>query len=85
VVRGPKTEPRTTPHGLRNTDHGWQILQLSTIVFLPLIGALLVLVAGGRGDRTSARARAVRVAVLAVSIVEFWRRSICGCGSIREC
>ena len=43
---------------------------LSTIVFLPLVGALLVLFAGGRGDRPE-RESAVRVAAFAVSIVEF--------------
>jgi NADH-quinone oxidoreductase subunit M len=43
---------------------------LSTIVFLPLAGALLVLLAGGRGDRPE-REGAVRVMALAVSLVAF--------------
>ena len=43
---------------------------LTAIVFLPLIGALLVLIAGGRGDRPE-REGAVRVMALAVSLVEF--------------
>src|SRR5512134_3076492 len=43
---------------------------LSLIVFAPLIGALLVLVAGGRGDRPE-REPLVRVLALAVSIVTF--------------
>src|SRR5258708_7609365 len=43
---------------------------LSAIVFLPLIGALFILVAGGRGDRPE-REGAVRAVALAVSIVVF--------------
>src|SRR5215212_8097470 len=43
---------------------------LSTIVFLPLVGALLVMLAGGRGDRPE-REGAVRVTALAVSLVAF--------------
>jgi NADH-quinone oxidoreductase subunit M len=43
---------------------------LTTIVFLPLVGALLVLIAGGRGDRPD-REPAVRYLALAVSLVEF--------------
>jgi NADH-quinone oxidoreductase subunit M len=43
---------------------------LSTIVFLPLAGALLVLLAGGRGDRPE-REGAVRMIALAVSLVAF--------------
>jgi NADH-quinone oxidoreductase subunit M len=43
---------------------------LSTIVFLPLVGAVLVLLAGGRGDRPE-REGIVRVAALAVSLVAF--------------
>ena len=43
---------------------------LSTIVFLPLAGALLVLLAGGRGDRPE-REGAVRATALAVSLVAF--------------
>src|SRR5215472_6518451 len=42
---------------------------LTTIVFLPLIGALLVLMTGGGGDRPE-REGAVRTVALAVSIVE---------------
>jgi NADH-quinone oxidoreductase subunit M len=43
---------------------------LTVIVFLPLFGALLVLVAGGRGDRPD-REATVRAVALAVSLVEF--------------
>src|ERR1043166_189027 len=43
---------------------------LTVIVFLPLIGALLVFVAGGRGDRPE-REGTVRAVALAVSLVEF--------------
>ena len=43
---------------------------LSTIVFLPLAGALLVLLAGGRGDRPE-REGIVRVLSLVVSLVAF--------------
>jgi NADH-quinone oxidoreductase subunit M len=43
---------------------------LSTIVFLPLVGALLVMLAGGRGDRPE-REGMVRAAALAVSLVAF--------------
>src|SRR5215217_3451884 len=43
---------------------------LSAIVFLPLVGALLVLVAGGQGDRRD-REPVVRMLALAVSLVTF--------------
>ena len=43
---------------------------LSTIVFLPLAGALLVLLAGGRGDRPD-REPLVRTLALGVSLVTF--------------
>jgi NADH-quinone oxidoreductase subunit M len=43
---------------------------LSVIVFLPLVGGLLVLLAGGRGDRPD-RERLVRILALAASIVTF--------------
>ena len=43
---------------------------LSLIVFLPLVGALLVLLAGGRGDRPD-REPLVRNVALAVSLVTF--------------
>ena len=43
---------------------------LSTIVFLPLVGALLVLVAGGRGDRPE-REGMVRTVALVTSLVAF--------------
>jgi NADH-quinone oxidoreductase subunit M len=43
---------------------------LSTIVFLPLVGAVLVLLAGGRGDRPD-REPAVRYVALAVSLAVF--------------
>ena len=43
---------------------------LSTIVFLPLAGALLVLLAGGRGDRPD-REGTVRMLALVVSLVAF--------------
>jgi NADH-quinone oxidoreductase subunit M len=43
---------------------------LSTIVFLPLVGALLVLLAGGRGDRPE-REGTVRAVALGVSLVAF--------------
>jgi NADH-quinone oxidoreductase subunit M len=43
---------------------------LTTIVFLPLIGALLVLLAGGRGDRPE-REGTVRALALGVSLVAF--------------
>jgi NADH-quinone oxidoreductase subunit M len=43
---------------------------LSTIVFLPLAGALLVMLAGGRGDRPE-REGTVRALALAVSLVAF--------------
>jgi NADH-quinone oxidoreductase subunit M len=46
------------------------MMLLSTIVFLPLAGALLVLLAGGRGDRPE-REGAVRTMALAVSLVAF--------------
>ena len=41
---------------------------LSTIVFLPLVGAILVLIAGGRGDRPE-RGPLVRNLALAASLV----------------
>ena len=43
---------------------------LSTIVFLPLAGALLVLLAGGRGDRPE-RESTVRAIALAASLITF--------------
>jgi NADH-quinone oxidoreductase subunit M len=43
---------------------------LTSIVFLPLAGALLVLIAGGRGDRPE-RAPLVRTIALAASLVTF--------------
>ena len=43
---------------------------LSTIVFLPLVGAILVLIAGGRGDRSD-REPLVRNIALAASLVTF--------------
>src|SRR5258707_862877 len=43
---------------------------LSTIVFLPLVGALLVMLAGGGGDRPE-REGTVRAMALAVSLVAF--------------
>src|SRR4051812_20349664 len=43
---------------------------LTAIVFLPLAGALLVLLAGGRGDNPD-REGAVRLVALAVSLVAF--------------
>src|SRR5580765_866857 len=43
---------------------------LSTIVFLPLVGAVLVMLAGGRGDRPK-REGTVRAMALAVSLVAF--------------
>jgi NADH-quinone oxidoreductase subunit M len=43
---------------------------LSTIVFLPLVGAILVMLAGGRGDRPE-REGTVRATALAVSLVAF--------------
>ena len=43
---------------------------LTTIVFLPLAGALLVLLAGGRGDRPE-REGTVRAVALGVSLVAF--------------
>jgi NADH-quinone oxidoreductase subunit M len=43
---------------------------LTTIVFLPLIGAVLTLLAGGRGDRPE-RESVVRNVALAVSLVSF--------------
>ena len=43
---------------------------LTTIVFVPLIGAVLVLLAGGQGDRPE-REPMVRYLALAVSLVEF--------------
>jgi NADH:ubiquinone oxidoreductase subunit 4 (subunit M) len=43
---------------------------LTTIVFLPLVGAVLVLLAGGRGDRPE-REGTVRTLALAVSLVAF--------------
>src|SRR5688572_9779711 len=43
---------------------------LTTIVFLPLLGALLVLLAGGRGDRPE-REGTVRNVALGVSLVAF--------------
>jgi NADH-quinone oxidoreductase subunit M len=45
-------------------------MMLSTIVFLPLAGALLVLLAGGRGDRPD-REPLVRSLALAVSLITF--------------
>ncbi len=45
-------------------------LMLSLIVFVPLIGALLVLLAGGRGDRPD-REPIVRLLALATSLVTF--------------
>ena len=44
-------------------------MMLTTIVFLPLIGAVLVLIAGGGGDRPE-REGAVRTLALVVSLVE---------------
>jgi NADH-quinone oxidoreductase subunit M len=46
------------------------LMLLTTIVFLPLLGALLVLLAGGRGDRPE-REGTVRTVALAVSLVAF--------------
>ena len=46
------------------------MIMLTTIVFVPLIGAILVLLAGGRGDRPE-RDAVVRYLALAVSVVEF--------------
>ena len=43
---------------------------LSTIVFLPLVGAILVMLAGGRGDRPE-RQGTVRATALVVSLVAF--------------
>jgi NADH-quinone oxidoreductase subunit M len=43
---------------------------LSTIVFIPLVGAVLVLLLGGRGDRAD-REPIVRYAALAVSLASF--------------
>ncbi len=43
---------------------------LSTIVFIPLVGAILVLLVGGRGDRAE-REPIVRYTALAVSLVSF--------------
>ena len=43
---------------------------LSTIVFLPLVGAVLVMIAGGRGDRPE-REGTARATALAVSLVAF--------------
>ena len=43
---------------------------LTTIVFLPLAGALLVLRAGGRGDRPE-REGTVRAVALGVSLIAF--------------
>jgi len=43
---------------------------LSTIVFLPLVGAILVLLAGGRGDRPE-RESAVRAIALVFSLLTF--------------
>ena len=43
---------------------------LSTIVFLPLAGALLVLLVGGRGDNPE-REGTVRLVALASSLVTF--------------
>jgi NADH-quinone oxidoreductase subunit M len=43
---------------------------LTVIVFLPLLGALLALVAGGRGDRPD-REGMVRTVALVVSLIEF--------------
>ena len=43
---------------------------LTAIVFLPLVGALLVMLAGGRGDRPD-REGTVRTVALIVSLVEF--------------
>src|SRR4051795_225693 len=45
-------------------------MMLSTIVFLPLVGAILVLLLGGRGDRAD-REPIVRYAALAVSLLSF--------------
>jgi NADH-quinone oxidoreductase subunit M len=45
-------------------------MMLSLIVFVPLVGALLVLLAGGRGDRPE-REPLVRVLALGVSLVTF--------------
>ncbi len=47
-----------------------RLMLLSTIVFLPLVGALLVLLAGGRGDRPE-REGTVRMLALVVSVVAF--------------
>ena len=41
---------------------------LSLIVFLPLVGALVILLAGGSGDRTD-REGFVRIVALAVSLL----------------
>src|SRR3954466_4735543 len=45
-------------------------MMLSTIVFLPLVGAILVLLLGGRGDPAD-RGPIVRYAALAVSLLSF--------------
>jgi NADH-quinone oxidoreductase subunit M len=45
-------------------------MMLSTIVFLPLVGAILVLLAGGRGDRPE-RESAVRAIALVFSLLTF--------------
>src|SRR5262249_31334889 len=53
---------------IRTSDS--ELMLLTTVVFLPLAGALLVLVAGGRGDRPE-REGMVRTVALVVSLVEF--------------
>ena len=56
---------------------------LSLIVFLPLAGALLVLLAGGSGDRSD-RDGLVRMLALGVSLVTFTATlASCGGCSIR--
>src|SRR5688500_17327981 len=60
----PTPDPRPPTSDLREN------MLLSTIVFLPLVGALLVMLAGGRGDRPE-REGTVRVTALAVSLVAF--------------
>src|SRR4029079_5950331 len=46
------------------------LMILSLIVFLPLVGALVILLAGGSGDRTD-REGFVRIVALAVSLLTF--------------
>src|ERR1044071_3681179 len=61
--------------GQRSSDVGYRLsvigqMLLTAIVFLPLVGAVLVLLAGGRGDNPE-REGAVRLLSLAVSLVTF--------------